>query len=501
MRSLQTFASSLLSVVIALGAGAVSAQIADPVPGTIPTSALSLVVEEVVQLPSTGPAHRPVARPMTLVGDGTGRRFIADQNGTVYQLHDDTALTVFLDLNAASNLVRSSGQQGLTSIAFHPDYHAVGAAGEGKFYTASSQTVASGTPDYPVPMGAPETHHSVLHEWHVSGDPDVIDANSTREVLRIGQMYSDHNLGQIAFNSHISSGQADYGMLFMAVGDGGNVGSPRPTIDPYFMGQDLSHPLGSMLRIDPLEPGGGPAYTAPGDNPFAADADPGTLAEIWAYGLRNPHRFSWDSGGVGRMYIGDIGQANIEEINVGSVGANFGWSEREGTFSVVHTNEQDVFALPGNDETFGYTYPVAQYDHDENDRAISGGYVVRGRNSDLEGHYLFGDLRSGRVFHVPAANLDGSGQAAFSVLSLIDAADSQEKSLLSMIGGGSPAPRADLRFGRDDMGQIYLLTKRDGKVRQFQLGAVAVPTMDGLGLFGLTLAFAATAGLARLRRS
>lgn len=110
---------------------------------------------------------------------------------------------------------------------------------------------------------------------------------------------------------------------------------------------------------------------------------------------------------------------------------------------------------------------------------------------------LIGD-GTGRRF---VASLDGSGQAAFSVFPLIDAADQQENSLLSMIGGGSPAPRADLRFGRDDMGQIYLLTKRDVKVRQFQIGAFAVPTMDGLGLFALALAFASTAGLAQLRRS
>jgi hypothetical protein len=247
--------------------------------------------------------------------------------------------------------------------------------------------VGSGTPDYPVPAGAPESHHSVLHEWTVSIDPEAIDPMSAREILRVGEIYAGHNVGQIAFDPNTAAGHADYGLLFVSMGDGGNVCCPRPSVDPWFTGQDLSTPLGTLLRIDPLEASGGSApYTTPASNPFASDGEPLTLAEIWAYGLRNPHRFSWDRGGDGRMLISDIGQANVEEINVGQIGANYGWSEREGTFLVMHFNENDVFALPPNDASFGYTYPVIQYDHDEDDRAISSGYVQRGvTGSGLEG--------------------------------------------------------------------------------------------------------------------
>lgn len=235
-----------------------------------------------------------------------------------------------------------------------------------------------------------------------------------------------------------------------------------------------------MLRIDPLEAsGGGASYTSPSDNPFASDGDPNTLAEIWSYGLRNPHRFSWDAGGAGRMFISDIGQANIEEINLGVLGANHGWSKREGTFLVVHDNEDDVFDLPPDDANFGFTYPVIQYDHDEGDHAISGGYVIRDGVSDLDGEYVFGDLRSGRVFHADASSLDGSGQVSFSVLRLIDATDGQEKSLLEMIGGGIAAPRADLRFGTDDFGRVYLVTKRDGSVRLLVPQPVPLPSSSG----------------------
>lgn len=437
---------------------------------------------------------------MTLVGDGMGRRFVADQNGIVYQIHDDDSISTFLDLRPVTSLVLNAGQQGLNSIAFHPDYHTPGAPGEGKFYTTSSQSTASGTPDYPVPDGAPETHHGVLHEWSVSADPDAIDPASLREVLRIGEPYSDHNLAQIAFNPNAGIGHPDEGLLFIAVADGGNVCCPRPTVDPHLVGQDLSHPLGSILRIDPLLPSGGGAYESPADNPFAGDGAPQTLAEIWAYGLRNPHRFAWDTGGAQRMYISDIGQANIEEINVGEGGANFGWSEREGTFRVVHDNELDVFDLPPDDASYGYRYPVIQYDHDETDRAISGGYVVRASASQLEGHYIFGDLATGRVFHASAQSLDGTGQAAFFALRLIDADDGQEKSLRVMIGNGTEAPRADLRFGRDDDGTIYLLTKRDGTVRRFAPEPAQVPGFDRVGVLLLGVALGLVGGLFGRRR-
>jgi hypothetical protein len=376
--------------------------------------------------------------------------------------------------------VADQGQRGLSSFAFHPDYHEPGAPGQGRFFTASSQTIASGTPDYPVPAGAPESHHSVIHEWSASADPEVVDPGSAREILRVGEPYGDHNVGRIAFDPNLGPGHPERGLLYIAFGDGGNVCCPRPTVDPHLVGQSLASPLGSLVRIDPLEPpGGGAAYGIPATNPFASDGDPDTLAEIWAWGLRNPHVFSWDRGAQGKLLISDIGQANLEEINVGEIGANYGWSEREGTFLVVHSNEDDVFPLPGNDAAFGYTYPAIQYDHDEGDDAISGGYVLRhALPSSLEGHYVFGDLRSGRVFHAHVAALTGGSPASFEVLRLIDAADGQEKSLLAMIGGGSPAPRADLRFGIDDDGWIHLVTKRDGAVRRLvpDFDAVTIPS-------------------------
>jgi hypothetical protein len=412
---------------------------------------------------------------------------------------------VFLDLSAHTALDANQGQKGLSSFAFHPDYHTIDSDGEGRLFTASSQTIASGTPDYPVPAGAPESHHSVLHEWTVSANPDAIDGGSAREILRVGETYGDHNVGRIAFDPNLDPGHPDYGLLYVAFGDGGNVCCPRPTIDPHFVGQDLASPLGTLVRIDPLEPaGGGAAYAVPGSNPFVSDGDPDTLGEIWAYGLRNPHVFAWDRGGQGKLLVSDIGQANIEEINVGAIGANYGWSEREGTYALVHSNENDVFPLPGNDATFGYTYPALQYDHDEGDRAISGGYVLRHvMPSSLEGHYVFGDLRSGRVFHAHVASLSSTFPTGFEVLRLFDASDGQEKSLLEMIGGGTPAPRADLRFGIDDDGWIHLVTKRDGAVRRLvpEFDDVTIPTSGPAASIVLALAVLSSGVVLAGRRS
>jgi hypothetical protein len=487
------FAAGALALLAVSGAWA---QVGDPIPGATPLGDESVRVELIAQLPDSGSGGKPLARPMILTGDGMGRVFVADQNGEVLQIHSDRSVSVFLDVASATPLLANQGQQGLSAFAFHPDYHEPGTPGYQKFYTASSQPTTSGTPDYPVPGAAPLSHHSVLHEWTVSADPDAIDPTSAREILRVAEPYGDHNMAQISFNPLSQIGSSDYGLLYVAMGDGGNVCCPRPSVDPHFTGQSLASPLGTILRIDPLQDtGGGTAYSIPVDNPFASDGDASTLGEIWAYGLRNPHRFSWDTGGTGRMLISDIGQANVEEIDLGQLGANYGWSEREGTFLVEHFNEDDVFPLPGNDATFGYTYPVIQYDHDEGDRAISGGYVYRGaRSSPLYGEYVFGDLVSGRIFISPVALLTGaSTQSYFEELRLIDHADGQEKSLLEMVGGGVPAPRADLRFGMDDAGSIYLLTKRDGSVRRLVPGPEPVPVLPAAGswvLASLLLGFA-----------
>jgi hypothetical protein len=497
---------ALLGAALLLDPAQAGAQVTDPVPD-IPLGSIRVELEVVAELPDSGSGSRPWARPMVVKGDGTGRTFICDQNGYIYQLHSDGSLSVFLDVANTfdTHLWVDLAQRGLSSFAFHPDYHDPAKPGYGKLYTSSATAANQGAADFPVPAGAPESHHSAIFEWTVGGDPDAIDPTSLRLLFKVGQTYKDHNMGDIGFDPHSQPGNPDHGMLYIAMGDGGNLSSPLPSVDPHFSGQSLDTLLGKILRIDPLEPaGGGAQYSVPIDNPYASDGDPNTFGEIWALGLRNPHRFSWDRGGAKQMLISDIGQSNIEEINIGAKAANYGWSEREGTFLVVHTNANDVFPLPGNDAGLGYTYPVVQYDHDQDDRAVSGGYVLRDApHSELNEHYIFGDLRSGRVFHVPVSQLDGSGQANIEALVLVDAADGQVKTLREMITGGEPDYRADLRFGRDDAGTLYLVTKRDGRVRRLipDQNLLELPSLRPASLWMLVLLFAAVAITPLLRRA
>jgi glucose/arabinose dehydrogenase len=210
-------------------------------------------------------------------------------------------------------------------------------------------------------------------------------------------------------------------------------------------------------------------YGIPGDNPFANDGNPKTLGEIWAYGLRNPHRFSWDTGGDRKMLIVDTGQAFIEEVNLGIKGANYGWGNREGTWVIDQRNEKVLLPLPKDDDKNGYTYPVAQYSHHipKNYQgfygiAITGGYVYRGKAiPELVGQYIFADFgNDARFFHVPVDELVNGKQAKIKELRLFDG--KKEATFLQIIG----STRSDVRFGIDEEGEIYVTSKSDGKVRK-----------------------------------
>jgi glucose/arabinose dehydrogenase len=318
-------------------------------------------------------------------------------------------------------------------------------------------------------------HHGVLAEWTVDvRNANRVDPVSRREVLRIAHPRRDHVMGLVAFNTNAREKDADYGMLYIGVGDGGNTVIGGKQVDAMRNAQDKSKPLGKILRINPLA-AAGRKYSVPQDNPFVRDPD--ALKEIWAIGLRNPQRFTWDTEGDGRMIIVDIGQANVEEINVGKAGANYGWGEREGTFVVDHDNQSRLLSLPAGDAGRGYTYPAVQYGHDLG-RAVAGGFVYRGKLLPvLLGQYFFGDIVSGRVFFVDAAALTSSEPSGFRELPLHHYG--REKSLLDILDGKK---RADLRFGMDQTGEIYLLTKQDGVVRKLSALAPSDRTIKHAGI-------------------
>jgi len=479
------------------------ARAANPLP-PIDKPGLAVDLVDFVAFPAaTGSFQRDGINFLAESPDNSGRLFVNDSRGGVRIIDNGVATSnIFLNLGTAPSVagqpdidlvIGNFGQQGQGGFTFHPDFATQGAPGFGKVYTAHSDNPSGKpTPDFQSPGST--SHHSVISEWQVDpNNPNAIDVTSRRELLRVGQPFADHNMQQIGFNPLASPADPDYGKLYISMGDGGN-NSPPISTDPFQGGQNPGTPLGAILRIDPLGSNSANGhYGIPADNPFVGDPDlqhtltidesatpqDETLGEVWAYGLRNPHRFSWDTGqnGTANMFISDIGQASIEEINLGFAGANYGWRDREGTFATDPNNENTLNALPGNDAAFGYTYPVAQYDHDEGN-AVVGGFVYRGQTlSTLQGKYIFGDLVNGRMFYTDVGDMTLGNQAAVHELTLFH--NGQERTLLQIMGN---APRADLRFGVDSDGEIYVIAKRTGEIFSLSAHAILGGDLDGNGL-------------------
>ena len=276
---------------------------------------------------------------------GDNRLFIVEQPGRVRIVAGGNLLAApFLDI---SDLVGTGGERGLLGLAFHPQY-----ATNGRFYVNYTDT--GGT--------------SRVAEYVVSSNPDRAEKTTGRVLLSVPQPASNHNGGMLAFGPD--------GYLYIGIGDGGGGG------DPSGNGQRPSTLLGALLRIDV---NGGSTYTVPAGNPFVAG---GGAAEVWAFGLRNPWRFSFDGQ---RLYIADVGQGQWEEIDVLTTadgGANLGWSIMEGNHCYKPSS--------GCNRT-GLTLPAFEYGHGEG-CSVTGGYVYRGTAiPELNGHYFYGDFCSGWV--------------------------------------------------------------------------------------------------------
>jgi glucose/arabinose dehydrogenase len=453
-----------LVILAGVASNALADIVTDPVPGSIIKSGIAVKLVDFITAPPTA-GSPPLARLSLLYhsGDGSGRLFVNDLRGKLYVI-DQGQLSTYLDLaSQRPDFIASPGlATGFQSFAFHPDF-----AVNGKFYTAHCESVGTVPADLVSPTTVSAALHSIVTEWTASNPGATVFSGTDREVVRIEQPTGIHGLQEIGFNPTTSPGNADYGMLYLGQGDGGELFTTNP--------QGLDSPHGAILRIDPLGNNStNGSYGIPADNPFAGDGDPLTLGEIWAYGFRNPHRFSWDTGGDNKMLIGDIGHKNLEEVNLGGIGNNYGWNVREGTFVFDPSLDNVVQTLPLDDASYGFTYPVAQYDHDEGD-AIVGGFVYRGTAAPaLIGKYLFGDIVRGRIFLADASALVSGNQAAIDELTLLDE-NGAEINLL----GITPGSRVDLRFGVDQSGEIYVMSKRDGIIRQL---LSAAPDTDGDGL-------------------
>lgn len=314
-------------------------------------------------------------------GDDSGRLFVINQNGIIRIVDDQDNLltTPFLDI---SSKVRCCGERGLLGLAFHPDYE-----NNGYFFVNYSKDGSN-------------SGDTIIERYQVIGDPttnNVADFNSGTILMRVIQDYSNHNGGNILFGPD--------GYLYIGMGDGGSGG------DPQDRGQSLDSALGKMLRIDvdnnnapshpaplmfedPACPQDTGNYAIPADNPYAESTT--ACPEIWASGLRNPWRFSFDKN-TGDIFIGDVGQGVREEINFQPAsslgGENYGWNCREG----------DI-AYNGCPNSKSYASPILVKNHSSSRCSITGGYRYRGPITSIQGEYIYGDYCSGQIWFANNSN-------------------------------------------------------------------------------------------------
>jgi glucose/arabinose dehydrogenase len=364
---------------IACGGGSSSGTGGNPPPpppsGTPPAITLSTVV--------TG-LSSPVG--MESAHDGTGRFFVVQQGGTIRIVQNGAiSATPFLDI---TSLVESGGEKGLLGLAFHPNFST-----NRKFYV-----------DYTHRTGT--QLQTFIVEYLVSaGNPNLADTSTARILLTINQPFDNHKGGQLVFGAD--------GFLYIGMGDGGSGG------DPQGNAQNTNALLGKILRIDVNTTSAGKPYDIPAGNPFAAG---GGAPEVYAYGLRNPWRISFDTA-TSRLFVGDVGQDAFEEVDIVEIGKNYGWNVMEGT----HCYNASTCS------SAGLTPPIVDYAHSEGE-SVTGGFLYRGTAiPGMVGRYIFGDFISGKIWI------------------LTESGATWNRTLALSTGRGISS------FARDDNGEIYVI--------------------------------------------
>lgn len=437
-------ALALVSVLLVIGcsspapAGFSSAPGSSTAPGSAsPTPSAAPTARPHATLPPGDIGLNEIARglpgPDGLVGapDGTGRLFVIDQTGKVFIIASGRLLPQpFLDVSSElPQLDPSYDERGLLGLAFDPKFGQTGRVFV--YYTAKLRKGAAAGMD----------HTDVVSSFRVSaGDPNRVDPASEQRILQFEQPQANHNGGGLGFGPD--------GDLYIGVGDGGSEGDIGPGHSAGGNGQDTSKLNGKLLRIDVSGTSG---YTIPADNPYATG---GGRPEIYAYGLRNPWRFSWEPGGEHRLLASDVGWGRYEEVDVIVAGGNYGWPIREGLHCLdVKAPLDDVPACPDQGKHGDALLdPVVEYSHADVGIAIVGGFVYHGSAiPSLAGKYVFGDLTRdwtgdtpvGRGSILAATPSSGSGTWPWARLSVT----------------GNPALGFVAGVGEDAAGELYVLTR------------------------------------------
>jgi len=406
-------------------------------------------------------------------GDGTKRLFVCDQAGKIWVIQDEMLLpTPFLDLTSKRvSLTTSYDERGVLGMAFHPNYgrkdiNNQPLPGFGKFYVFYSAP----SPNAPGTTQAPVNCRSTISEFQVSANnANAADPNSERIVLAFDKPQNNHNGGQLMFGPD--------GYLYISIGDGGSQHdndyghtggqtsfNTQSVTGNLGNGQDKTKIFGKILRIDPLGNNGpGGQYGIPANNPFVG-AGGGVREEIFTFGMRNPWRFTFDDGpgGTNRMFEGDVGQDQVEEVNILTSGGNYGWRLKEGTF------DHDSTAPNLNPPLLS---PIGQYAHigvtvgspalPQIGCSVIGGYVYRGSAIPaLVGKYVFGDY---------SHTIGGANGTMLGLEEVPPGSNNWVLSQLTMVGG-NPLSTGIYAFGRDEAGEIYVATKVTRGPTQLNLG-------------------------------
>lgn len=369
---------------------------------------------------------------------GENRLVVAQQSGQVRAFADDPAASSSQLVLDVSGRISFAGEKGLLGLTFDPDFAS-------NRYLYVHQSLAG--------TGGPGVEHVArVSRFTWDAGTDSVALASEKVILEIDQPYSNHNAGALAFGPD--------GYLYVALGDGGSGG------DPQNYSQTTSNLLGSMLRLDVHPANPADAYEVPAGNPFVGQ--PGFLPEIYAYGLRNPFRFSFDRA-TGRLWVGDVGQAAREEVAIIEAGQNHGWRVYEGNLSY----DDSLNSLPDS----AFTFPVLDYGRSEG-RAVIGGYVYRGtRVPSLQGQYLYGDNSTGNIW---ALDWD-AGSATV-----------RGNELIANVGGITS-------FGEDTSADVHVVTGGGTlyEFRELSSGAPAEPPpqLSETGLFTDLATLAPASGL------